>query len=287
MLLLWVATATCVIVASLLFIASLLKIEKVPAKKQGRKRAALCVGRYASPYIAPASDHPAFRVRSRGYFSNGKKKVSAGSPIGTFLCAEVFKGSKKHLDICSSKHTSWWKSKVSDTSFVFCLVLITADNVHCAVYFEIPMQCGPLYEKFLLSRDDDFCNDRFKLIPRLREGPLILRTLIGSRPALLAKKLKFKWCRGERYLAAYADISTSRVAAGISQLCQSLSRSFSIDLAILCEGRSDDELPEKIMGIVNIDHIDLGAVPSHEQDDGGEDCKLWLGTGLGLGVFTL
>ena len=215
-----------------------------------------------------------------------EKKESAAKPIGRLVHYDLFKSDKKQFHLCAESSNAPWFRSLSSDEFVFCFVLITSrkPHLHCAMYFAIALdESAPwhdLYAKFLKGDDDSYRTSRFKLIPKLVEGPLVIRSVVGSKPALLAQKIKFQWHKSARYLEADADIGTSAVAGTIAGMCQSYARAFSIELGILCEGRDPSELPEALIGCVLIDHLDIKSVRELE-------CNYWLGTGLGLGFFPL
>ena len=61
-------------------------------------------------------------------------------------------------------------------------------------------------------------NERFKMIPRIVEGPYVVRAAVGNKPALLARKIDFKWFDGPNYLEADVDIASSRASMSSSLL---------------------------------------------------------------------
>ncbi len=83
--------------------------------------------------------------------------------------------------------------------------------------------------------EDDFCNERFKLIPTIVEGNWTVKMAVGSKPALTGTKITQKYFRGKGYFEVDVDISSSAVAVGILAL---VSQYFCVSLTfvslILC-----------------------------------------------------
>lgn len=107
--------------------------------------------------------------------------------------------------------------------------------------------CGRLFNTFVKS-GSDFRNQRFKLIPNIPNGSWIIRSAVGSSPVLLGTKLRCVWFRTPTYLEVTVDLNSSRAAMAAVNLVQGITKSLVIDMAVLVEGRGDDELPEVTIG---------------------------------------
>ena len=53
------------------------------------------------------------------------------------------------------------------------------------------------------------------------------------------------------------DVASSSVAASVVGMVHSATKSLVIDLAIVLEGHTADELPESLLGTVRLNHLDL------------------------------
>ncbi|KAG5193127.1 hypothetical protein JKP88DRAFT_136536, partial [Tribonema minus] len=104
---------------------------------------------------------------------------------------------------------------------------------------------------------DDFRNERFKLIPSIVEGPFLVRGAVGNKPALLGRKLTQRYYRGAHYVETDVDVASSSVAAHIVSMCRGASNGLSVDLGIVLEGRARAELPERCLGVVRLNRLDL------------------------------
>lgn len=72
-----------------------------------------------------------------------------------------------------------------------------------------------LLRRFWAADDQAFCNARFKLFPRVVEANWGIKMAVGSKPALIGKKLKVDYFRGENYMEVDVDISSSSTAYNI------------------------------------------------------------------------
>lgn len=119
-----------------------------------------------------------------------------------------------------------------------------------------------LFHQFFYGADDDFRSKRLKLIPRVVQGTWPIREGVGTTPAILGTKTYQKYFRGPQYLEVDYDIGSSTVAASVAKLLLGYSRDLIIDLAFVIEGKTRLELPERVLGCVRLDCIDLRhAVP--------------------------
>ena len=157
------------------------------------------------------------------------------------------------------------------------------------LYFEIPDQYLPMmrkkygYEKegdetidpdilsphdkaihsFIMG-DEEFRNSRLKLIPRVVEGNIVVRKLIG-KPVLIGKKLPVSYVyepedaeTGKReYLEVDLDIgNSSNKAKKIVGVLQKYIRSLTVDIGFVIEGASGEHLPERMLACSRIHHVD-------------------------------
>ena len=93
---------------------------------------------------------------------------------------------------------------------------------------------------------DHFRNQRFKLVPRLVDGPWVVKSALPQKPALLGTKLTQRYFRGECYVETDVHVGSSVVANNITGLCRGFSARLDIEMGFLLEGRDEAELPEKV-----------------------------------------
>ena len=106
---------------------------------------------------------------------------------------------------------------------------------------------------------DAFRNERFKLIPKIPTGSLLIRQAVGQKPALIGRKLTMPYTSRDHYFEVGVDVCSSTVADYTTRLVRdAIATSVVLDLAFTLEGRSAAELPERILGAARLDHIELG-----------------------------
>ena len=82
---------------------------------------------------------------------------------------------------------------------------------------------------------------------------------MGQKPALIGRKLTMPYTRRDHYFEVGVDVCSSTVADYTTRLVRdAIATSVVLDLAFTLEGRSAAELPERILGAVRFDHIELG-----------------------------
>ena len=105
---------------------------------------------------------------------------------------------------------------------------------------------------------DEVRNDIFKLIPKICEGSWIIQKSVGSQPCLLGRKLRQVYYRGPNYIETDIDIASSKVAAAVVGLVAGATKTVTVDMAFLCEGQTEETLPEELIGTVRLARLDLG-----------------------------
>ncbi len=103
----------------------------------------------------------------------------------------------------------------------------------------------------------DFRNERFKLIPSVTDGPWVVKSAVGSTPALLGKKVIQRYFRGDDYLEIDIHVGSSVIASNIVGLCRGYAKNMVNDTAIVIQGETPDELPERLLCCATLSHIDL------------------------------
>lgn len=115
-----------------------------------------------------------------------------------------------------------------------------------------------MLQRFLRGSDETR-NSLFKLIPSVVEGTWIIRQSVGHTPVIMGRKLKQTYHTGTGYFEVDIDVASSRTAAAVVGMVSGATRSLTVDLGILFEGKRDEELPETLLGTVRLDHVDLDA----------------------------
>ena len=119
-------------------------------------------------------------------------------------------------------------------------------------------------EKILLERfleaSHDVKNQTIKVIPKVTEGPWLVRKAVGQTPAILGKKLKVDYHQDPgRFFEAEYDVLSTTAAKSMIGLVVGAAKRLVIDVAILLEGKEADELPERILGGFRVFFPDLAS----------------------------
>eukprot|EP00937_MAST-01D_sp_MAST-1D-sp2_P006984 g6984.t1 len=110
-----------------------------------------------------------------------------------------------------------------------------------------------LFSDFL-DGDDDFRHDRFKLIPSIVKGNWIVKQTVGNTPTIIGRKLRQPYYRGEDYFEVDLDVTSTSVGSAVVKLVSGYTRQLVVDLAFLLEGKCEEELPERLIGVVRLTH---------------------------------
>ncbi|CAJ1968503.1 unnamed protein product [Cylindrotheca closterium] len=116
---------------------------------------------------------------------------------------------------------------------------------------------GKLMKKFIFGDDDSFRDKTFKLIPRIVKGNIIVKRAVGSKPAIIGKKVNQHYFRGDRYFEILVDIGSDSIADRIVRLALGYAKSLVTDICFVLEGNDIDTLPERIFGGVTLKYIDF------------------------------
>jgi hypothetical protein len=171
------------------------------------------------------------------------------------------------------------------------------------LYFEVPRKfavymrpdCAPvadpvidddkslsIAEKTLakwLAGNDDYKNQRLKLIPYVAEGPWVVRNMVTGRPALIGKKLpvSYQQLGGNCHhhddddddrnkttgrhpsttewplLTATLDVGNGRAAAKrIVSVCRRYMSALTVDIGFVIQAEEAQELPEQMLGAIRV-----------------------------------
>eukprot|EP00968_Pinguiococcus_pyrenoidosus_P012271 scaffold1070_cov245-Pinguiococcus_pyrenoidosus.AAC.25 len=129
------------------------------------------------------------------------------------------------------------------------------DNTHPA-----PPEGEPELEGAGILPRSDWRNDRFKMIPKLLEAPWIVKNAVPVKPAIMGKKLTCRYFRGKDYVEVDLDVASEAIARNIVSLCRGYARQLVVDVGIVLQGENESELPERMLGVVSMHHIDLNFV---------------------------
>jgi len=212
-------------------------------------------------------------VRGANYLSD-KRKITAGESAFEVIAVDLFEVPQPlfhALDRPDSRmQLALARARAAEASgdaaaaaeakvpFVFAVnVHVPGPPYYNVVFYMVPRRAGMLDEEtpfarvarpFFFGDDDAFRDTTFKLIPRISEGPFIVRQAVGTKPAILGTKLKQTYFRNEHYCELNLDIASSAVAANITRLALSYAKQLVVDMCFVFEGKTVDQLPERVVG---------------------------------------
>jgi hypothetical protein len=115
--------------------------------------------------------------------------------------------------------------------------------------------------------DDKHKNSTLKIVPVVRKGPWIVKSVVGGKPAIMGKlpiDYIYSPQNGEKAEYFEADVEVVAVAAArsIASVCVKATKGLTLDLGFVIEGQSEDELPEQMLMGVRLHAIDPMNAPS-------------------------
>lgn len=115
-----------------------------------------------------------------------------------------------------------------------------------------------------LQGDDNYKNDRLKLIPYVAEGPWVVRNMVTGRPAIIGRKLPVTYRQLPAGSGGQAPLcectldvgSSSATAKRIVSVCRRYMSGLTSDIGFVIQAESPDELPEQMLGSIRVHHPD-------------------------------
>lgn len=118
-----------------------------------------------------------------------------------------------------------------------------------------------------LMGDNEYKNQTLKIVPVVVEGPWVVKTVVGGKPALIGAKLPIDYVyqpgdgKEALYLEADLDIAASSAARSILSVARSYTQVLTINLGFVIQGNLEDELPEQMLTGARLHGIDPLTAP--------------------------
>ena len=127
--------------------------------------------------------------------------------------------------------------------------------------------------RFLMG-DDEQKNKTLKIKTAVVKGPWIVKKVADNKPAIIGTKMPTHYHyepeNTEKGLAPYLcvdlDIVASSAARGILAVAQRYTKSMTLDLGFVVEGRTPDELPEQMLMAMRLHSLDPMIAPNLPED---------------------
>ncbi|KFK44395.1 hypothetical protein AALP_AA1G251900 [Arabis alpina] len=163
-------------------------------------------------------------------------------------------------------------------SFIFAVnfQMPTKEPHSMVLYFatEDPIPSDSLLHQLINGEDDSFRNQRFKLVTNAVKAPRVVKALAGKYGAfLLGKAVNCSYHRGSNYFEIDVDIGSSAILSAALRFTLGYIMSLTADIGFVVEARTEDELPEKLIGAVRICQKELSPSAFIVVDDDHKDLK--------------
>ena len=118
-----------------------------------------------------------------------------------------------------------------------------------------------------LQGSQEHKNGTLKIVPTVVEGPWVVKSVVGGKPAIIGTKLpvNYVYQPPEKdkalYLEADLDIVASSAARGILSVARAYTQVLTIDLGFVIQGNKEDELPEQMLVGARLHGIDPFTAP--------------------------
>lgn len=122
--------------------------------------------------------------------------------------------------------------------------------------------------RFLMN-DQKHKNSTLKIIPFVVDGPWVVKSVVGGKPAIIGNKLPVQYHYGpasgdrELYLEADLDIAASSAARGILSVTRSYTQILTLNLGFVVQGNTPDELPEQMLVGLRLHGVDPLTAPPY------------------------
>ncbi|KAL7526942.1 hypothetical protein ACHAWF_001984 [Thalassiosira exigua] len=124
--------------------------------------------------------------------------------------------------------------------------------------------------RFFMGSDEER-DSSLKLIPVAVEGPLVVKKMVQGRPAVIGKRLPTKYTYyppdESQKLADCLEVDldvngTDSVGRSACNMTQRYMSSVTVDLGFVIEGKTEEELPEQMLGCVRLHRVDSLMAPT-------------------------
>ncbi|CAN0255991.1 unnamed protein product, partial [Ectocarpus fasciculatus] len=82
-------------------------------------------------------------------------------------------------------------------------------------------------------------NKRFKLTPRIVDGPWVVKAAVPTQPAILGQKVVIKYFRGNGYVEADIHVGSSIIASQVVGLLRGYAKHFVSEVGVTLQGENE------------------------------------------------
>jgi len=220
-----------------------------------------------SPTMWKDSDASTFKVRGASYMTD-KVKANSAPCMFKFIGIDLYETDGAYQNIASHpKNRVHQALQRGDDSWVFVVNFMVPGNPYYSSFvsyflgnksdIEADTPFGSIARPFFNGNDNEFRNNRFKLIPKVVDGNMMIKMAVKDTPTLIGNKLKQYYHKGDNYFEVDVDIGSSSVARNACGLAIGYSKSIVVDLGFVLQGNEEHELPEVLMGCYSCYRVDM------------------------------
>lgn len=207
----------------------------------------------------------AFQVRGSNYLHD-KKKVLSDPSLMEVVAVDLFEFPSPEEHVASRAESALDKLECSEARPLLAVNFMLPGPPHMSMVFYMQLKEEYSFSqsmtaiallKHFFDADDRFRNDHFKIIPRVVQGSWVVKQGVGNSPAVVGRKLRQAYHRGDGYLELDIDLGSSSVAGAILNMVSGLSKKLVVDVAVLLEADSNETLPERLLAAIRFSKVDL------------------------------
>ena len=161
------------------------------------------LGTRPPPYLQPSmwreSDSLGFKLRGKTYCQD-KVKATSAKQLFKLIAIDLFEVPETTPNICGHPRNRVFQAmQRGDDTWIFAVNIMVPGPPYLSfvAYFkgdraliEADTPFGRIARPFFNGSDDEFRNNRFKLIPRVLDGNMIIKMAVKDTPTLIGNKLK-------------------------------------------------------------------------------------------------
>eukprot|EP00927_Polykrikos_kofoidii_P022833 TRINITY_DN21198_c0_g1_i1.p1 TRINITY_DN21198_c0_g1~~TRINITY_DN21198_c0_g1_i1.p1 ORF type:complete len:521 (-),score=78.35 TRINITY_DN21198_c0_g1_i1:54-1616(-) len=206
-------------------------------------------------------DATTMNVRGARYCED-KVKVKSDEAMLELLTTDLFKAdSVVHYYANPKCHVRDLRAN-GESRFLF-IVNFRLPPVHYASVWAVPENpqwerspAGVLFRRFLHMNNAER-RTRFKVLPRIKDGPWLVKAALPEKPSLMCRKLESEFFQSDNHLEVSVNCLSSPAARHIVSVLSGAGRAFAVQTFMIIEGKTADELPERILGGMQASYCDL------------------------------
>jgi hypothetical protein len=194
-----------------------------------------------------------FKIRDKNYLDTRNKYISQQPHYFKFYKSFCFKKNDK-LNYHKQKKCIINEIKKFNPNYTIIISMIFSKYISFFTFINTNSEFNNKhFHNFIKSEKNILSN--FKMIPNIKPKNLISKFF--SRPVIVCKKLRSQVSIKTKNLEVIIDINSSKIARTLLKTCLSIIKQIEIDIAWVIQGNSTNELPEFILGAINITNVNL------------------------------